>query len=187
MHADRTNRAVLTVFGLLVLLAGAAGMAASVGVFGTAFSRRTLFDNRVSAYIGQHGTWVWPAAAFIGLLIALAALRWILALLVSTDRAGDITVPGSEAQGTTKLQPGALTGALTGEISAYHGVDTAKGRVIGDAANPHVVLHVTAKPAADLPELRRRLETEALVHARQTLDNPSLPIRLDLDVSRRRS
>ena len=38
MHADRTNRAVLTFFGLLALLAGAAGMAASVGVFGSVFS-----------------------------------------------------------------------------------------------------------------------------------------------------
>ena len=53
MHADRTNRTVLTVFGLLVLLAGAAGMAASVGAFGTAFSQRTLFSNRISAYLGQ--------------------------------------------------------------------------------------------------------------------------------------
>lgn len=187
MHADRTNRAVLTFFGLLALLAGAAGMAASVGVFGSAFSRRTLLDNRVSAYIGQHGNWVWPAAAFIGLIITLAALRWILALLVSTDRASDITVPGSEDEGTTTLQPGALTGALAGEVGTYRGVDTAKGRVIGDASNPHVVLHVTATPAADLHALHRRLETEALPHARMTMADPSLPIQLDLDVSRRNS
>ena len=187
MHADRTNRTVLTVFGLLVLLAGAAGMAASVGAFGTAFSRRTLFSNRVSAYIGQHGTWVWAAAAFICLLIALAALRWILALLVSTDRAGDLTVPGSRDQGTTKVQPTALTGALAGEITTYHGVDTAKGRVIGDETNPQIVLTITATPTADLPALRHRLETEALPHARQALGNPALPIQLDLDVSRRHS
>lgn len=187
MHADRTNRTVLTVFGLLVLLAGAAGMAASVGAFGTAFSRRTLFSNHVSAYIGQHGTWVWAAAAFICLLIALAALRWILALLVSTDRAGDLTVPGSRDQGTTKVQPTALTGALAGEITTYHGVDTAKGRVIGDETNPQIVLTITATPTADLPTLRHRLETEALPHARQALGNPALPIQLDLDVSRRHS
>jgi hypothetical protein len=184
MHADRTNRTVLTIFGLLVLLAGAAGMAASVGAFGTSFSRRTLFSNRVSAYIGQHGTWVWAAAAFICLLIALAALRWILALLVSTDRAGDLTVPGSKDQGTTKLRPSALTGALAGEIGTYHGVDAAKGRVIGDATNPQIVLTITATQTADLPVLRHRLETEALAHARQALDSPGLPIQLDLDVSR---
>ena len=146
-----------------------------------------MFSNHVSAYIGQHGTWVWAAAAFICLLIALAALRWILALLVSTDRAGDLTVPGSRDQGTTKVQPTALTGALAGEITTYHGVDTAKGRVIGDETNPQIVLTITATPTADLPTLRHRLETEALPHARQALGNPALPIQLDLDVSRRHS
>ena len=95
MHADRTNRVALTLFGLLVLIAGAAGMTASTGVFGAAFSKRTLFANRVSTYIGHHGTWVWAAAAGVCLLIALAALRWIVALLISTDRAGDIPIPVS--------------------------------------------------------------------------------------------
>jgi hypothetical protein len=52
-----------------------------------------------------------------------AAVRWLLALLVSTDRAGNITVSGSKTQGTTQLPPA---------------------------------------PTADLPALRRRLESEAL-------------------------
>jgi hypothetical protein len=185
MHADRTNRFALTLFGLLVLLAGAAGMTASVGGFGTAFSTRVLFANQVSSYIGQHGTWLWAAAACACLLIALAALRWILALLVSTDRAGDITVPGSKEQGATILRPVALTGALAREIETYHGVDTARGRIIGDARNPEIVLTVTAAQTADLPALHRRLETEALAHARQALGKTDLPIQLDLDVSRR--
>ena len=81
MHADRTNRVALALFGLLVLVAGAAGMAASTGVFGAAFARRTLFANPASRYIGHHGSWLWPAAAAACLLIALACLRWILALL----------------------------------------------------------------------------------------------------------
>jgi hypothetical protein len=115
MHADRTNRVALTLFGLLVLIAGAAGMTASTGVFGAAFSKRTLFANRVSTYIGHHGTWVWAAAAGVCLLIALAALRWIVALLLSTDRAGDIPIPVSTQEGTTILQPAVLTGALTRE------------------------------------------------------------------------
>lgn len=185
MHADRTNRFALTLFGLLVLAAGAAAMTASTGGFGTTFSHRTLFGNQASSYIGANGTWVWAAAAFVCLLLFLTALRWLLALLVSTDRAGDITVPGSKDQGTTTLPPAALAGALAGEIETYHGVDTAKGRVIGEATDPQIVLAVTAAQSADLPTLRRRLETQALTHARQALGNPSLPIQLDLDVTRR--
>jgi hypothetical protein len=185
MHADRANRFALTLFGLLTFLAGAAGMTASAGGFGAPFSRRALFDNPVSSYTGTNGAWVWAAAAFACLLLFLAALRWILVLLASTDRAGDITIPGSKELGTTQLPPAALTGALAGEIGTYHGVDSAKGRVIGDASDRKIVLTVTAARTTDLPALRHRLETQALAHARHALGDTGLPIQLDLDVSRR--
>ena len=181
MHADRTNRLMLILLGLLALAAGGAAMAASTGVFGSAFSRRTLFDNRASSYIGHHGGWLWPAVAGACLLLALACLRWILALLASTDRVGEITIRGDrDRKGTTILQPAAVTDALTREISAYHGVDTAKGRVIGDDRNPEIVLIVTPAPSADLHALHHRIEAEALAHARRALGKPTLPIQLDL-------
>src|ERR1022692_1859415 len=119
------------------------------------------------------------------LFIALAALRWILTLLVSTDRAGDLTIPGSKKQGTTMLQPAALTGALTREIGTYHGVQGVKSRIIGHASDPEIVVTVTAGQTADLAALCRRVESEALDHARQALGNADLPIQLDLEVSRR--
>jgi hypothetical protein len=185
MHADRTNRAALTLFGLLVLLAGAAGITTSAGVFGTGFSRRTLFANRVSTYTGQHGTWIWIAAAGACLLIALAALRWILVLLTSTDRAGDIPIPIQTEEGTTILQPAALTGALTREIGTYHGVDSARSRIIGNTSAPQLVLAVTASQTTDLHALHHRIETEALAHTRQATGHPDLAIQLDLNVSRK--
>jgi hypothetical protein len=185
MHADRINRVALTVFGLLVLLVGAAGMVTSVGVFGTGFAKHTLFANRVSNYIGQHGTWVWPAAAGVCLLIMFAALRWIVALLISTDRTGDIPIPIKTHEGTTILQPAALTGALTREIGTYHGVDSARSRLIGDARSPEIVLVVTATQSADLHALHQRIETEALAHARQAIGHADLAIQLDLGVSRK--
>jgi hypothetical protein len=186
MHADRTNRIALTLFGLLVLLIGAAGLTASVGVFGHSFSHRTLFTNRVGTYTGHHG-WVWYAAAAVCFVIALLALRWILALVISTDRAGDIPIPVAMSDGTTILRPTAVIGALTREVSTYHGVDNAHGRIIGDGGAPELVLEVTARQGADLHALHQRIETEAFAHARQALDKENLPIRLDLDVSRRKT
>jgi len=180
MHADRSNRVMLTLLGLLVLTAGAAAMAASTGVFGASFSRQALLANHVGAYFGDHGGWLWPAIAGGCLLIALACLRWILALLASTDRAGDIIIGGSTDEGTTILRPAALIDALTSEVSAYHGVASAKGRIIGDGRDPEVVLTVITAPTTDLRALHHRIEAEALAHARQAIGNPSLPIQLDL-------
>ena len=187
MHADRTNRFALTLFGLLILIIGAAAMAASVGLFGKKLEKHTLFANQASSYIGRHGLWVWIAAAAVCLVIALLALRWIVVLLVSTDRAGDIPIPVANRDGTTILQPAALTGALTREISTYHGVDATRSRIIGDPKAPHIILEVTARQATSLHDLQQRIETEAITHTRQALGNDHLPIRLDLDVSRRNS
>jgi hypothetical protein len=186
MHADRANRAALTLFGLLVLAVGVAGMITSVGVFGQAFSHRSLFANRVSTYIGHHG-WVWYAAAGLCLIIILAALRWIVALLISTDRAGDIPIPVATREGTTIVRPAALTGALTREIGAYRGVEAVHGRIIGGDGDPEIVLAVTASQAADLHALHQRIEAEALAHARQSLGKADLAIQLDLSVRRRTS
>jgi hypothetical protein len=180
MHADRTNRVMLTLSGLILIALGGAAMAASTGVFGASFSQEDLFANRASAYFGHHGGWLWPAIAVAGLLIALACLRWMLALLASNDRAGDVIIGRSTDEGTTVLRPEALVDALTSEVSAYHGVDSAKGRVIGDGRDPAVVLTVITSPAADLLVLHHRIEAEAFAHARQTMGDPSLPIQLDL-------
>jgi hypothetical protein len=180
MHADRTNRFLLALFGLIVLVAGAAGMAASTGVFGGATARQSLFANRASSFIGHHGGWFWPAVAAVCLLLALACLRWILALLASTDRVREIVIAGDADQGTTIVQPAAITDALTREISTYHGVDSARGRIIGDGRSPQIVLRVSPSPAADLHALHQRIETEALAHARQALSKPAVPIQVDL-------
>jgi hypothetical protein len=186
MRADRTNRVGLAVFGLLVLAVGAAGITTSTGVFGSAFSRRALLANRFSTYIGHHGWW-WYVAAGVCVVITLVALRWVVALLISTDRAGDIPIPVATHEGTTILRPAALTDALTREIGTYHGVTAARARIIGDAAAPEVVVTVTASQTADLRALHQRLETEALSHLRHAIGHASLPVQLHLDVSRRSS
>jgi hypothetical protein len=185
MHADRTNRTAIAVFGLLIFLAGAAGLTTSIGGFGKAYAHRTLPANPVSRYIGTHGDWLWPAVAAACFLIALLALRWIILLLLSTDRAGDITIAHGGRQGDTIMHPAALGGAVAREIDTYHGVDTARARVLGDPGDPALVVTVTAINTADLTVLRHRIESEALSHARHALAKPGLPVQLDIDISHR--
>jgi hypothetical protein len=185
MHADRTNRVGLAVLGLLAVLTGAAGLCILAGVFGSAYPDRTLLANQVGSYVGRNGDWLWPAAAAACLLIALASLRWIIALLVSTDRAGDITIARGTRAGTTTMHPAALAGAVTREIETYHGADSAKARVIGEPADLALVVTVTAARGADLAALHHRIEAEALSHARQSLGQPGLPIQLDIDAGSR--
>jgi hypothetical protein len=188
MHADRTNRFMALLLAVLLIAAGGIGAAAGYGAFGSLTEHGALTANRVGAFIGRNGDWLWPVAAVVALVVALLALRWLLTLLLSTDRSGDLAVAnGSSVRGRTTLASGALTAAVSEEIRGYRGVDSARSRLVGDPEEPALVVNVSLEDTADLALLRRRIETGALAHARTALGNPSLPTRLDLGVATNRS
>ncbi len=187
MHADRTNRAAALLLAILLLAAGVIGALAGFGAFGSVTKHGGLLSNRVGAYFSDHGDWLWPVIAVAAAILALLALRWLLVLLFSTDRASDLTMTGNRSAGRTTLVPGALTDAVSEEIGGYAGVHSARARLIGDATRPTLVVGATLHDSADLPSLRRRIESQAIGHARQAMADPELPVRLDLNVTDRQA
>ena len=185
MHADRTNRISLLLLALLLIAAGLDAGAASLGLYGRFTEHSRLLANPTGRFFGAQGAWLWLVAAFAALVIVVLALRWLAALLFSTDRTGDLPIAPDGRPGRTILAAGALTGAVAREIESYRGVDNARARLIGDPGRPQLVVTATLEETADLAALRQRIETEALSHARAALDNPALPVQLDLTVTTR--
>jgi hypothetical protein len=187
MHADRTNRIMLVLLAVLLIAAGLAAGAASIGVFGTATRHSSPIANPTGHFIGAQGGWLWPAAAVAAAIVVLLALRWLLALLFSTDRAGDLPITPGGSAGRTTLAAGALTEAVAEEIESYRGVNSARARLLGDPADPELVVTAALEETADFAGLRQRIETGALTHARTAVGNPSMPAQLDLTVTAKRS
>jgi hypothetical protein len=187
MHADRTNRIVLLLLALLLIAVGADAGAASIGAYGAATRHSHLMANPTGDFIGARGAWLWPVAAVAAAIVVLLALRWLLALLFSTDRTGDLPISRASSAGSTTLAAGALTEAVAQEIESYRGVDSARARLIGDPADPELVVTVTLEETTDFAAARQRIETGALAHARTAVGNPSMPAQLDLTVTTRRA
>jgi len=187
MHADRTNRTMMLLFAVLLIAVGLDAGAASIGVFGAGTTHSDLMDNPTGHFIGNNGVWLWPVAAVAALIVALLALRWLIALMFSTDRAGDLLIRSGSGAGRTTLASGALTDAVAEEIEGYRGVNAARARLIGDREDPELVVTAALEETADFAALRQRIETGALTHARAAVGNPSLPTRLDLTVTTKRS
>lgn len=188
MHADRSNRVILALVGLIALVLGAGALLAGFGVFGSDFRHRQLADNAFSRYVGQHGNWLWPVIAVGAAILGLLALVWLLRLTFSTDRAGDIAISRSPqdrqvSKGKTTLSSSALTSALVAELESYHGVTAASARLIGEAQKPTVVVKLSVGRQTDPIELVRRVEAEAIAQARQALQVDDLPVQIDLTVS----
>lgn len=186
MHADRTNRIALLLLGLLLLAAGAAGLLAAAGTFGSATADRALADNPVSRYVGDNGQWLWPVAAVVALIVLVLVGRWLYAVLFSTDRIRELRLrTDNPAAESTTLAASTMASAVRDEIESYRGVRKAKVWVIGEAEQPEVAVTVYTDGDGDLAALRDRVEQGALAHARQALDQPELPIRLDLELTGR--
>ena len=186
MHADRTNRTMMLVFALLLIAAGLDAGAASIGGYGTGTAHSHLMANPTGHFIGANGIWLWPVAAVAALIVALIALRWLIALLFSTDRSGDLLIRSGSGAGRTTLASGALTDAVAEEIEGYRGVNSARARLIGDREDPELVVTAGLEQTADFTALRQRIETEALTHARQALGDMALPAQLELTISTKR-
>jgi hypothetical protein len=66
-------------------------------------------------------------------------------------------------------------------------VHSARSWVAGTAINPRLTLAVGIDENADLVQLRHRIETEAIAHARQALDSPDLPVHLKMTITAHRA
>lgn len=183
MHADRTNRTVLTLLAIILLAVGVAGALFSYGVFGANASKNELLKNQITDYIGQNSNWFWIAAAVVGLILAFLGLRWLVALSFSTDRVNELTIIGNKELGRTTLATSAITRAVVDEVKSYIGIHSASARMIGGQDAPELVIEATFDESADLASARDRIENEAIVHARRALDAPSMPVIVDLAVS----
>lgn len=177
----RANRVIIGLIGLILLLAGAAGLLAAFGVFGSTLENEAVLSPRVDRFVDRHD-WFWPALAALTAVIALLALWWLI-VQVRTNRLRGINV-ASGRDGHTYLHGGAVIDALQTEIESYRGVSKARARLSGTRSAPRLTLVVTLDGRVGAGEVRHRVEEQALDHARSAVGTDGLPTRVDLVLPR---
>lgn len=180
-RVDTANRAVLTLVGLLLLAAGGLGLAVSFGASGQA---PPVLPGSLRSFAAEQ-SWFWWAAAGICLLLALLGLRWLLAQL-HTDRVGRLELTTDDRDGRTVLHAGSLTDAVEAEATALRGVSGATAHLL-DRRGRRLSLAVDLTDHADIAEVRDSLEGQLVAHARQAVDDPGLPVDIELRPGHSRS
>jgi hypothetical protein len=180
-RADTANRIVLAVLGLLLVAGAGAGLAAGLGAWGSVPADRPILDPRLRDFSERHG-WLWAVVAAAGLVVAGLACRWLGGQL-HTDRVRILELESDPRTGETTIPTSALTDAVATEIAGYRGVRHVTARTIGTAAHPRTVLHVELADRAPIGEVRRRIDDEAIAHLRTALQDPGLPVQLELAVA----
>jgi hypothetical protein len=181
---SRANRLLLLLLGLVLLAAGTAGLLAGLGGFGSRRADQPVLTEQVARFADRNTAWFWPVVAMVAVIIGLLALGWLL-IQARTNRMSGLDLEADRSHGRTRLEADALTGAMTGEIESYRGVAGASARLHGDSVRPRLSVRVDLDGRVDPGEVRRRVESEALAHARSALSAERLPTRLELVVPKR--
>jgi hypothetical protein len=177
-RTQRRNRVLLGLTGLLLLLAGGAGVAAGFGAFGTSVRDQVILLGRVREHASGH-TWVWAAVGALGGLLALLGLLW-LASQFGSNRLRVLDVGGDDTLGRTSVDADAVTDAVTDEIEGYRGVRSASARIVRQRGAPALLVQTALDGRTDPGEVSRRIQAEALAHVRRALDQPRLPARVEI-------
>jgi hypothetical protein len=116
--------------------------------------------------------------AAVCLVFALLGLRWLLAQL-TTDRVGQLDLTTDDRDGLTTVHGSALTDAVEAEVEDLRGV-TGASASLRDRRGRRLTVTVDLAEYADIAEVRQSLEDRVVAHARQAVDDPDLPVDVEL-------
>jgi hypothetical protein len=180
---ERLNRTVLAILGVITLAAGV-----FVLLVGTGSLRRLVQIPATAPLITPDTSppgWTPWAVAPAAIIVALLALRWLIAQTIRRPQTSSWQLAPDTSTGATHIDSDTAAQPLGEEISDYSDVHAATARLTGPRQHPQLYVSVTADARADITALRRRIDTEAIPHLIQALDLPSLSadLLLRLDTS----
>jgi hypothetical protein len=176
-RVNGANRAALTLIGLLLLAAGAVGLAAGFGAFGASRADGPVLPTQVRTFASDTG-WFWWAVAVVCVVLALLGLRWLLAQL-RVDRVHRLDLTTDARDGLTTVHAGALTDAVQDDVRAIRGVSGTSAHLRAEPSR-RLVLGVELADYADIADVRRQLETRTVPNLRQALEAPDFPVDIEL-------
>jgi hypothetical protein len=158
---NRFNRALWTVIGALLVLAGAAGIAANRGWLPGVDTTRVLLSPNAGHNWHRLGFWAPLLAIVAGVILALLGALLIRAELRLHERPAmtDLTIAASAGTaGRTEVDTGTLARAMRRDLRAGAGISDARVRITGHPDHPSVSLHLWVDQGVGLAPVHARVE-----------------------------
>ncbi len=178
----RLNRAVLSIVGLVLLVAGALAVTTQTGVFAPVNRDATLVPGTALP-----PTWVLYVVAAVAIVVGLLAFRWLVAQLVHAPKTQTWQLEDDIVEGRTDLAASTAVTPFTDELATCPGVHSAHATLAGDHRAPTLALVAIVEQDGDLDRIREHLDTHALPRLRQALDLDVLPVTIEFRFSTKAS
>ena len=179
------DRWLTVLIGLVLLLAGVGVALLSYGVFGAGRASRPLLDPIMLDVVAAEPL-LWRSVAIVGgVLLAVFGLTWV-ARSVRPEPRPDVVLNGG-ADTTIRVSSAAAGEAVASQAETLPGVARARARLVGSAAAPALRVTLWLADDTDVRAVLARLHDEVLATARASLDLPTLPVAVRLELERPQS
>lgn len=178
----RLNRTLLLIVAIVLLAAAAFALLTAFGVLRVLRREQALTPTTLTL-----PTWAAYVAVAAAVVVGLLCLRWLVAQTLRRPKTGTWRMEQDPASGTTQIDAQTAVEPLVDEVEGYPGVHRVSARLSGTSHRPVLHLVVGTEDAADISDLRRRIDGEAIPRLRQALDLPALPADLLLRLDDARS
>lgn len=196
--AAALNRTWLIIIGIVLTLAGLAGLVVSTGLTAGLASAVGLsleapagdapvFPSGTGSVLSS--TWVVILVAVAGVVLTVLALLWLAAQVPRTNQAKPFRLHDDAGHGLTRCAPSVLTDAVEAQVEALPGVQSASAVLRGTAQSPDLTLKVTAGERTDIPALLRELDSTVARDLGASLDTQvrRLGVQVEIDTTRTRT
>ncbi|MBF4137207.1 MULTISPECIES: alkaline shock response membrane anchor protein AmaP [Streptomyces] len=185
----KVNRVLLTLAGLLLVVAGGATLAVGLGLKPPSW---WIYDDRHEVLLtGANRTrwrdegWWWPVVIAVLAVLLLLALWWLSAEL-RRHRLAVLAVDTGDGDGA-EVRGRAVEDALGDEAERLPGVDRARVLLRGRRDSPEVRAGLRLEPAAGPRETLECLVGRGLRNARGSLGRDELPAEVVLKAARHKA
>lgn len=194
--ASRLNRTWLTIIGVLLLLAGVAGLllgtgqaALLLGATGLGWTPpgtdSRLFGGATASALGL--TWVVLVITLVAVVVGLLGLLWLLAQIPRANAAKPLRLHDDSRTGLTRVEADVLTRAVEAQVESLPGVSGASAVLRGSAEHPDLTLRVTADDRTDVGRLLERLHHEVAADVGDALDTRLHRLGVQVEISAAKS
>ena len=183
-----SNRIWLGLLGLILLLAGIAGVLIGTGVansiLGTLGAPFAVPGSGDSVAAPQPNSPI-AVAIFtgVGVVFTLFGVLWLAAQVPGREPTRSFRMSTDIERGTTQISPSALSEAVTADIAALHGVVNAQVRLRGTLLNPDMLVDLVVNDDADVQAILSSIEGEVAGDLLTTIEGTIASIRVHIEAT----
>lgn len=154
---DGINRTVLLLLGLVLIAAGAAGIAIDQGVLPV--PDPSAFYRAVAASVAASPVLWWTLIIVAAVLVTILGLVYALRQLVvqTGPRLGTILL-NRHPRGVTRLAPSAVSAAVARDLGRLEGVQGSRVQLTSFRPQPHLRVRLDVDDRADLERVHARAD-----------------------------